>query len=606
MAKLFTTTTVFAAVAGRYATAIEELNEVSQYGVVENFMLPMRDGVKLHTDVLVPLHLEKPDKKFPTVMDRSPYGEFSTELVADIYLPFGAATVTQDFRGTQASEGNFTLWHKAANDTADTIAWIREQKWSDGRVYTVGASADGIASLLVPLDPSSNLSGQFVIWATANAYNTIYPGGAYRSGLIDGWLESTVPNQAPGLIKDVRKKEAALDQWWLDVALSNHWDAITAPGVFWAGWYDIFLRGTLFAFNGYQHYTKPETAGKSFLVVDPLGHCQAAASNFHGDLIFGRVALPILLGIELFLGNLEPSPAEGVQAVTFYVMGPNYLFLPHRGNFWTSLPEWPKPTSTHFYLHADGILSKVRPIFGGSTTFLYDPDDVCPTIGGNNLKLACGPLDQRPLENRSDVLVFTTSPLEEDIALTGALNAHLFVSTANANDTDWVVRLTDVYPKIHGGGSHLIQDGIVRMRWRNVFTNKDPQPITPGQIEKITMSLWNTSYVFNKGHRIRVSVTSSNSPRFSTNENLGLPLSMINNSHPSKYIIAKNTLHFGNGVINASYIELPVVPLSALPIVNVTSFVERKFDQITNGDREMQSKMMKAMKDYEQKLVNLH
>ena len=125
----------------------------------------------------------------------------------------------------------------------------------------------------------------------------------------------------------------------------------------------------------------------------------------------------------------------------------------------------------------------------------YDPSEPCPTIGGNNLEIACGPSDQRPLENRSDVLVFTTPVLEEDVVTTGPLLAHLFVSTANTNDTDWVVRLTDVYPELHGGGSHLIQDGIIRMRWRHTTTQPDPVPIVPGQVEAVTLSLWNTSYV---------------------------------------------------------------------------------------------------------------
>jgi len=199
-------------------------------------MLPMRDGVKLSTDVLVPLHLGKPGKQFPTVIDRSPYGHTGTELVADIYLLwYGAATVTQDFRGSGESEGNFSLWHTASNDTADTIAWIREQKWSDGRVFTVGASADGIASLLVPLDETSKLSGQFIIFATAEAYNTIYPGGAYRAALIDDWLKGTVPSQADDLIRYTRSKESYLDPWWRPVELKGKFDKVDAPAIFWGG-----------------------------------------------------------------------------------------------------------------------------------------------------------------------------------------------------------------------------------------------------------------------------------------------------------------------------------------------------------------------------------
>ena len=177
--------------------------------------LAMRDGVKLSTDVLVPLHPDDPERKFPVVIDRSPYGHEGTELIADIYLLwYGAATVTQDFRGTGQSQGKFDLWHAATNDTSDTIKWIREQKWSNGQVYTVGASADGIASLLVPIDPSTDLSGQFVIFATAEAYNTIYPGGAYRAALIDGWLKDTVPSQAACVLSCASCTRADIPFWW--------------------------------------------------------------------------------------------------------------------------------------------------------------------------------------------------------------------------------------------------------------------------------------------------------------------------------------------------------------------------------------------------------
>ena len=206
-------------------------------GVIESVMIPMRDGVKLSTDVLVPLHLKDPERKFPAVIDRSPYGHTGTELIADIYLPIGFATITQDFRGTGDSEGKFPLWHTATNDTADTIAWIREQKWSDGRVFTVGASADGIASLLVPLDPTAKLSGQFVIFATADAYNTIFPGGAYRAALIDGWLKGTVRSQSAELIQLTRSEESFYgNPWWEVVSAAGKFDMLTAPAVFWAGY----------------------------------------------------------------------------------------------------------------------------------------------------------------------------------------------------------------------------------------------------------------------------------------------------------------------------------------------------------------------------------
>ncbi len=136
------------------------------------------------------------------------------------------------------------------------------------------------------------------------------------------------------------------------------------------------------------------------------------------------------------------------------------------------------------------------------------------------------------------MLVFTSEELTEDVVVTGPLVAKLFVSTANANDTDWVVRLADVYPEAHGGRSHLIQDGIVRMRWRHGDALPDPQPVLPGNaVEAVEVSLWNTSYVFNRGHRIRVLVGNANSPRFSTNDNRGLPLAKDNQTIPTECVL---------------------------------------------------------------------
>jgi len=332
-------------------------------------------------------------------------------------------------------------------------------------------------------------------------------------------------------------------------------------------------------------------------VVDPLGHCQEAADQFHGDLIAGRVVLPVLLSVELFNGTFDQGAVEGVDHVTFYVMGPNYWLAPHRGNFWTTLPTWPTPTSTKYYFTDSGALTTTVP-GDGAASFMYDPSDPCPSIGGNNLEIACGPKDQRPLENRSDVLVFTTDELTDDVCITGPLIANLAVSTANANDTDWVVRLTDVYPESHGGGSHLIQDGIIRMRWRNFLNNPEPEPIVPGQVYPVTVNLWNTSYVFNKGHKIRVTVTSSNSPRFSTNSNLGLPLAHDNQTIPTEYIVANNTLHLGS----ESYIDLPIVPLSSLPKFDVKSTVDRAIEKMSGGDSEVAAKMLSAIDKFAEKL----
>lgn len=458
-------------------------------------------------------------------------------------------------RGTHQSGGNFTVWHSDANDAFDTMQWIAQQNWSSGVTFTVGASADGLASFTMPLStptPPTWLRAQFIIFASSVGYEVIFPQGGYRQALANLWIQSTVPTQAPAVLALVQANEAP-GSWWDALNMTTHYADVSWPSVMWAGWYDIFLTGNLIGFEGYQKNSSPGGRGRSFLVVDPLGHCQGAFIYFPRNLILGRVALPVLLSFDL----LAPggAPAEDVSAVTFYVMGPANDSA--TGNYWTSLPDWPAFTPTQWYFWSDNSLRPTPPATSDVLSYDYDPRNPVPTMGGNNLELACGPEDQRPIEGRADVLLFTSAVLTEDMALTGPIDATLFVSS-NATDTDFTVKITDVYPD---GTSRLLQDGIVRMRWRGApYTGTSPRLLTPGTVYPVSVSLWNTSYVFNKGHQIRVAVSSSNSIRFSANPNNGLPLSK-NGTGP--LIVAHNSLHLSPST--PSSITLPVVALSQLP-----------------------------------------
>lgn len=548
---------------------------------IESTMVEMRDGVHLHTNVL---SKGKKTKRYPVVLDRSPYGGFGTELIADIFTALGDyIAVGQDMRGTCRSEGNFSIWRKDGQDAFDTMKWIVQQPWSDGRVFSLGASADGIAEFVVALeDPSQYLVAEFIIWATPDARATVYPGGAYRQSLISGWLKSTVPEQAADAIKLIKSHNGA-SSWWdpLNVSRPEVWKDFKAPAVFWAGWYDIFLQGNLNGHYIYQNLAAPSIRGKSYLFVDPLGHCQEAGKYFpftEGELA-DRKALGALLALQMFKGNgTITKAAEGIKKITFYVMGPDPKVAPQSkdGNFWCSVDTWPTYTPTPFALTADGGMQLASrpgsgpdihlpsPLAVGNRSYRYDPQHPVPTLGGNNLEISpCGPVDQRPVENRSDVLLHTTSPLTEALYVTGPMSTTLFVSAANVNDTDFTAKLTDVYPD---GSSHLIQDGIIRMRWRlgadssNIFWPTQPTLIRPGVVYKVTVDLWNTSYVFNKGHRIRLAISSSNSPRFKANPNLGLDLNEEDAHTP---IVAHNTLYYGS--THPSSLSLPVVTRKQLP-----------------------------------------
>ena len=504
-------------------------------------------------------------------MDRSPYGGTSTELIADIYAGIGDyVAIGQDMRGTCKSEGNFSLWRNDGEDAFDTFAWIVAQTWSNSKIFTVGASADGVAQYVQTLQLPPNLVSQFIIVATIDARSTVFPGGGYRHGLIDNWLHGTVPHQADDLIVNVKGRNGASD-WWdpLNVSAPANWDKVRAPAVFWAGWYDIFAQGNLNGHYIYQNLAHAAARGKSYLVVDPLGHCQAATKYFPSNIghVDGRAALGALLSIQMVEGDgTIEEPAENVKFITFYVMGPDPNIVGTKGvagNFWTTHDTWPEPKGLTLYLNEDRSLSSTVPAAASSASYKYDPKNPVPTLGGNNLEVQpCGPVDQTPVENRTDVLLYTTAPLAEDTYVTGALFVTLFVSS-DMVDTDFTAKLTDVYPD---GSSHLIQDGIYRMRWRDgndgdgTFWPAAPTLMTPGDTYEINVDLWNTSYVFNAGHSIRLAVSSSNSPRFKANPNLGLDLNEEDKHAPK---VATNTLFYGGAT--PSHITLPTVTKAQLP-----------------------------------------
>jgi len=489
--------------------------------------------------------------------------------------------VRQDIRGTKQSGGSFEVWHDAATDAYDTMAWIVKQTWSNGVVFTTGASADAIDELAQLPQFHPALRGQLIVFATSDGYGTFFPGGAYRESLIDGWLKDTVPTQYNAVDSLVRNEEQPGRPWWDAVNGSMYYDHVTFPSIAWGGWYDIFQSGQFKQFKGYQYEAAPEARGLARLVMDPCGHCQAAADLFPQDLVFGRVLLPILMAFDM-MSNDDPQNKtwppipEGVKNVTLYVMGDDEGGA--KGNYWTTLDALPEATDTDMYLGSAGALLPVPEASAAGKTYTYDPADPVKTIGGDNLLIPCGPLDQRPNEelNRQDLLLFTSEPLAEPLAVVGGVSAKIYFST-NVVDTDIVVKLIDVYPdnstnKGERGASILVLDGIARAKWRHFPASNDPALLSgdPATTYEVVVDLWNTAYVFGANHRVRVHVTSSNFNRFWPNPNTGL---WMNETQGSKNITATTTIHFGGAAATASHVTLPVVPLSALPAFPVEEAV---------------------------------
>lgn len=340
------------------------------------------------------------------------------------------------------SEGNFSIWHSDGNDSQDLGDWIVQQPWSNGKVSSFGASADGLAAFTMVSNNVSWIDAQYFIWASSTGYDVVYPNGAYLESLADTWIRSTVPYEADAVLQVIRENEARND-WWKPLDLRGNFSLVhSRASGFWAGWYDVFLVGNLAAYEGYSTQSAPPagTQHTSRITVDPLGHCQSAAAYFPQNLVEGRTALALAQAYETF--GVRPVRRTSIRNATFYVMSSSDPAGLSAGQYWTSMDSFPTPSMTQWYLHADGTLSTTAPSNSSesapSSTYMADPADPVPTAGGSNLDLPCGPLDQADIDLRADVLVFQSAPMVEALPLTGPLSATLFVSS-DAVDTDFMV-----------------------------------------------------------------------------------------------------------------------------------------------------------------------
>jgi predicted acyl esterase len=369
--------------------------------------------------------------------------------------------------GTEKSGGNFTIWKSDADDGQDLGDWIVEQEWSNGVVYSFGGSADGIAAHRLPYNKPSWLHGQAFLVSSALLYETLFPNGAYLQSLVESWMKGTVRDWEFERVLGTVKENEMRTEWWDDREMTGKYETLVKfPATFWAGWYDIFLGPNLLTFNGYNYQSDLSVRGTAKIVVDPLGHCQDAASFFPQNLVQGRSLVGMANMYELFGVPRRDHTRPRLKNVTFYVMSSNDAAGLAIGNYWTSLDQFPEVRPVRFFLRADGSLSTVH--LGAkdqeavNSSFVYDPANPVPTKGGANLDLPCGPLDQKddagtPLDERADVLVFETDQVAEKEALwlTGALSATLHVASS-AIDTDFTVKLSDVYPSGEVGFHSLI------------------------------------------------------------------------------------------------------------------------------------------------------
>ncbi|HJS58593.1 MAG TPA: CocE/NonD family hydrolase [Vicinamibacteria bacterium] len=540
----------------------------------------MRDGVALTADVYRPAD----GGRFPTLLQRTPYDRRGEVMAAYDLAAAGYVVIVQDVRGRYGSEGEFDPFRHEAEDGYDSVEWAASLPWSDGRVGMFGGSYVGATQMLAAMAMPPHLVAVSPTLTASEYYEGwTYQGGALMQLFTSSWasqlaidtlgrkataalrpqewvrgapveayplLEVAPPAELAPYYRDWIAHEAS-DEYWRAVKVSDHYGQMAIKGLHTGGWHDIFLMGSIQNFIGLRGTAAtPEARRDQRLLLGPWAHAPTSPEGKIGDVVFGQEAVPVETERAWFDYALKGVSNEYATQppVRLFVMGENA---------WRYEDEFPlaRARTTRYYLHAGrdrsaGSLRLERPGRSPAATYEYDPEQPAPTLGG---RLCCGdfiprgPYDQRPLESRPDVLVFSTPPLERDVEVTGFVGLELHAASS-AVDTDFTAILADVEP---GGYARFLTDGILRARYRN--STSAPEPIVPGQIYKYSIDLWATSNLFRAGHRMRLYVSSSNFPRFDRNRNTGEAVLGATRSIKARQTVFLDRDH-------PSALVLPIVP----------------------------------------------
>jgi putative CocE/NonD family hydrolase len=561
----------------------------------------MRDGVKLSTDLYIP----SGSGKFPTILVRTPYNNNSEGMVgqAMYYATRGYAVALQDVRGRYDSEGAWDPMHNEGKDGYDTVEWIAQQPWSDGKVGMIGHSYPGISALLA----ASTAPPHLVCIVAEAAYSDLYKqwgftGGAFALSAVETWMAVQMPTRTlqsnyvnlntpgvqPRAVASIAEnywhlpidtdaeamgrhvetwkewlRHPAYGEYWTPFSLEDKYASVAVPAYLIGGWFDTFVTGATTNFLGIRKYGKTEAArtGTSVVIGPWVHNFHDGTSSVTADLDFGPHSLFPLVERELGWFDYWLKGIQNVMdqkaPVKIFVMGENV---------WRDESEWPlaRTQYTKYYLHSetkanglwgDGTLSTAPPGAETPDTYTYDPHYPVPTLSGHTCcderatSVPDGPRDNRLAEARPDVLVYSTPPLTEDIEVTGPVAAKLVASTS-APDTDWTVKLLDVYPQPNPA-AYNVADGILRARYH--LSLEKPELLQPGRPYEFMVDLLSTSNLFKKGHRIRIEISSSNFPQYDRNPNTGHTLYV-----DDELAVAHQTIY--HDTARPSYIVLPIIP----------------------------------------------
>ncbi len=535
-----------------------------------NVEIPMRDGVILRADVYRP----SGGGRHPVLLQRIPYGKHSPRYRSMYLDPMraldrGYAVIIQDTRGRHVSDGDWYPYVHEAQDGFDTIDWIASQPWSDGSVGMFGISYHGATQWLAATEAHPALKA-IIPGVTADSYydSWTYLGGVFQLYWTGGWAAAFAlddlggraarNSDAMGVLREWRQDAYAManhlslndmpglrqvadyyydwlahptyDDYWKAIAPREKFDKITVPALNQGGWFDGFIRGTIRCYQGMREHGATELARtQQHLLVGPWLH-QPLPDPYAGQGYFGGAASGAAIdwhGMQLAWFDRwlrgEDNSVDTDPNTYIFVMG---------ANEWRAEECWPPPDAepmTMFLrsdgsantLNGDGALSPDPPSESESPDrFMYDPSNPVPTHGGAHLGgipslFEVGVQDQRAIESREDVLVYTSAPIERDTEVTGHVELELWAVTSAA-DTDWTAKLVDVHPD---GQARNVCDGIVRASYRDSL--ESPSPIQPGEAYRYNVDVGPTAMLFRKGHCIRLEVSSSNFPAYA--RNAGVP-----------------------------------------------------------------------------------
>jgi putative CocE/NonD family hydrolase len=559
----------------------------------------MRDGIVLRADVYRPA-----SGRYPVLLQRSAYNKGAVEeppirpigpvlLDAVRAASNGYVVVIEDERGRYESDGDFRVFQDAASDGFDTVEWCAQQPWSTGRVGMYGLSYTGAVQWLAASARPPSLVCILPAMSSAGFWDAwIYREGAFELCFAVMWATQLALAQLPraddrgagsSLLESLGDAPAVLArlpvaeslpeiaqllpsfaEWVTHENDDDYWRAVDArvgfadlelPVLHMSGWYDVFLGGALDTYSRMVREAPEPARSQQRLLIGPWIHSAPPFPSRVGDVEFGPPALVDWDAIQLrwfdrWLKNVTPPAPE--PPVRLFVMGENR---------WRDEWEWPlaRTVWTRYYLRSggaantrggDGLLSTEAPGDEPPDLYVYDPTDPTPSIGGT---LCCAPtsfpagaFDQRAVEDRADVLVYTTPPLASAVEVTGPVTVALY-ACSTAIDTDFTAKLVDVHPD---GFARNLCDGIVRARSRQ--PRSDLRSLAPGVVTLLEINLWATSNVFQPGHRIRLEIASCSFPKWDRNLNTGAGL------EGATSCLAEQRVH--HNAESPSHIVLPVIP----------------------------------------------